>query len=399
MAVRSFTSSSDAQHRGEPVATRPGFVRQTASDRPGVAQPVPERDIPERAWGPIWIGAVVLALLLTGAWEWHWRAYGAIPSYRNSDGQWIQQRRRIDNGEGDALVLVGSSRTMFDMQLPVWKKVTGEQPIQLALEGTSGLPVMEDLAKDPKFHGRLMVGVATSLFFTGGNGRFKTLKDWRKQTPTKRMGTWLSMRFIEPYFAFDDPDFALETVMARWPWPTRTGKPAYEDVRKLSMSDEDRNAYMWPKVVDDKAYRDMARHIWSQLWSGPYKVPTTKKAMAKMTKTADEALDRAVKAVRELRAHGARVVFVRQPVIGPYFAFENRIEPPAETWERLLKRTGAPGISFTDDPQLQGFKPPEWSHLKHADARIYTARLAPKVEQLFAQQASGQVANVTGKAQ
>ena len=399
MAVRSFTSSSDAQHRGEPVATRPGFVRQTASDRPGVAQPVPERDIPERAWGRIWIGAVVLAVVLTGLWEWHWRAYGAIPSYRNSDGQWIQQRRRIDNGEGNALVLVGSSRTMFDMQLPVWKKVTGEQPIQLALEGTSALPAMEDLAADPKFHGRLMVGVATSLFFTGFDGRFRTLKDWRKQTITKRVGTWLSMRLFEPYLAFYQKDFALRNVMARWPWPSRTDKPPYEGVRKLSMSDADRNAYMWPKVVNDKAYRDMARRIWAQQWSGPYADTFNAKAVAKRTKAANAAIDRAVKAVKLLRAHGARVVFVRQPVIGPYYAYENRIEPPAKTWERLLKRTGAPGISFTDEPQLQGFKPPEWSHLKHADARIYTARLAPKVERLFAQQATGQVANVTGKAQ
>ena len=151
--MRSSTSSSD-EYR-EPIATRPGFVRQTASDRPGVAQPVPERDIPDRAWGPIWIGAVLLAVLLTGAWEWHWRAYGVTPSYRNSDGQWAQQRRRIDHGEGDALVLIGSSRTLFDMQLPVWKQVTGEQPIQLSLEGTSSLPALEDLAADPKFHGQI----------------------------------------------------------------------------------------------------------------------------------------------------------------------------------------------------------------------------------------------------
>ena len=27
-------------------------IRQTASDRPGVAQPVPVRDIPDRPWGP-----------------------------------------------------------------------------------------------------------------------------------------------------------------------------------------------------------------------------------------------------------------------------------------------------------------------------------------------------------
>ncbi|HEX5305976.1 MAG TPA: hypothetical protein VFW82_07820 [Dyella sp.] len=62
----SISSSERGQHR---EAARPGFVRQTASDRPGVAQPVPERDIPERPWARIWLGALTVALLLLGAWE------------------------------------------------------------------------------------------------------------------------------------------------------------------------------------------------------------------------------------------------------------------------------------------------------------------------------------------
>ncbi len=381
--MRSFTSSSES--RGEPIATRPGFVRQTAADRPGIAQPVPERDIPERPWGSIWIGAVLLAVLLTGAWEWHWRAFGVTPSYRNSNGQWAQQRRRIDDGEGDALVLIGSSRTLFDMQLPAWKKVTGEQPIQLSLEGTSALPALQDLAADRKFHGRLLVGVTTSLFFTGFAYRGDAIRDWRKRTPTKRIGTWLSMHFIEPYFAFDDPDYALETVLARqlW-WPVRAGTHPHVSVRKLSLSDYDRNTHMWPKVVTDAAYRALARSIWAQQWRDP--PPPMLDTPAKRQALADQQIDLAVKAVKELRAHGARVIFVRQPVIGPYRAFEDQTEPVVTTWDVLLKRTGAPGLVFSDYPELRDFKPPEWSHLSHADAIRYTTLIAPMVERLFAQE-------------
>ena len=46
------------------LSLRAGSVRLTASDRPGVAQPVPEREVPPRPWGPILIGAAVLAVLL-----------------------------------------------------------------------------------------------------------------------------------------------------------------------------------------------------------------------------------------------------------------------------------------------------------------------------------------------
>src|SRR5688572_27825697 len=91
---------------------RPGFVRLTASDRPGVAQPVPERDIPPQPWGRILLGACVLFLLLMAAWEAYWRDYGAVPGYRNSNGAWAEQRRRIDQGEGGKTVLVGSSRIL-----------------------------------------------------------------------------------------------------------------------------------------------------------------------------------------------------------------------------------------------------------------------------------------------
>ena len=92
------SSTSSSEHA---VSERPGFVRMTAADRPGVAQPVPERDIPDRPWGGILWAALVLFLILMTAWEMHWRAYGGVPGYRNSDGEWVAQRRRID--EEDAL--------------------------------------------------------------------------------------------------------------------------------------------------------------------------------------------------------------------------------------------------------------------------------------------------------
>src|SRR5690348_2372608 len=92
------------------IALRPG-LRQTAADRPGQAQPVPERDIPDRRWGAILLAALVMTLLMLGAWEWHWRSFGVEPSITNSDALWASQRRRIDQGEGNgATVLIGSSR-------------------------------------------------------------------------------------------------------------------------------------------------------------------------------------------------------------------------------------------------------------------------------------------------
>ena len=374
----SSISSSDQVHADHVVSTS-GAERLTAADRPGVAQPVPVRDIPVQPWNRIFLGALVLFALLMGAWEWHWRAFGAKPTIANSAGLWATQRRRIDNGEGNATVLLGASRILFDVQLDVWEKLAGKRPIQLALEGTTPLIFMEDLAADPKFTGHLLVGVAPDLFFSGYAYRGDVFKFYLKETPSQRVGQWLSMHFIEPYFAFDDPDFALATVLERQDWPARPGKTWRIDVRKLRVSEMDRNTHIWDKVENDPEYRELARSIWLQHFTPNEDTPPPEK----MRQTLNEQIDRAVKAVTTLRARGVQVLFVRPPSAGAYLEFENKVLPRARTWDVLLARTGAPGIHFEDYPELQGLELPEWSHLTHADAQRYTDALYRIIERDF----------------
>ncbi|HJU07996.1 MAG TPA: hypothetical protein VJ727_05890 [Rhodanobacteraceae bacterium] len=370
------------------IALRPG-LRLTASDRPGVAQPVPERDIPDRPWGAILFAVLIMTLLMLGAWEWHWRAYGVEPSIANSDGLWATQRRRIDNGEGDgATVIVGSSRLLFDMQLPVWQKLSGQRPIQLALEGTSPMFALEDLADDPNFrNGRLLVDVAPELFFSGFALRQGVLKYTRKQSPSQRIGQWLSMHFVEPYLAFDDPDYALPTVLARqeW-WPARLGMHSRTPVRKLMVVvDEDRASHIWDKLEKDPVYAKLAQSIWTQHLAPSPDDPSP----AQLQKTIDEQIARAAAAVAKLRKRNVQVIFVRTPSTGVYLAWENKVFPRAKTWDVLLAKTGAPGVHFQDHPELQGFWLPEWSHLAARDAMRFTAALYAIVERDIEHRAPG----------
>jgi hypothetical protein len=358
---------------------RPGLVvRQTAADRPGVAQPVPERDVPARPWLLLCACAFALAAGLVGLWEAHWRAFGAPTGYyANDDSQWAAERRRINQGEGGGTVLIGSSRVLFDVQLDVWQQATGVRPIQLALEGTSSVLTLEDLAADPDFTGRLLVGVAPDLFFSGFGYRTSAITGFHKEGPSRRIGHWLSQRMVEPYFAFYDQDFALGEVVDRLPWPQRPGMKPARPVRKLSLMEADRNTHMWPKVVDDPDYRAMAQQIWAVRLHGP--PPPMVDTPAKAAALAEKQIARAVAAVKTLRARGVRIVFVRPPSGGDYYEFEKRALARERTWDVLLQRTGMPGIHFEDYPQLQETDLPEWSHLSHAAARHYTAALAPLV--------------------
>ncbi|HEY3783665.1 MAG TPA: hypothetical protein VGL55_00115 [Steroidobacteraceae bacterium] len=347
------------------------YARQTAADRPGVAQPVPTRPVPEQPWGRIVIGMLVLLVSLVIGWEWLWRTYGALPGVSNTYGLWAIQRRRIDAGEGDATVLLGASRILYDIQLPVWERRTGRRPIQLAFEGTSPLPYLEDLAEDPKFTGRALIGIAPELAFSGYAYQGGGVHYARKESPSQKVGQWLSMHLIEPYFAFDDPDFALATVLERLPWPERPGRFWETQVRKLGYHEVDRNSYLWSKVGEDRAYRDLWRTIWAQSFEPSPQDPSPEEAL----KTEKEQIERISKAVRKLRARGVQVLFVRMPSNGEYLAHENRLFPRARTWDILLAASAVPGIHFEDYPQLQGYYLPEWSHMTLAEAERFTAAL------------------------
>ena len=377
-------SSSDVGVTAAEKFDRPGFVRLTASDRPGIAQPVPERDIPVQPWGRVFWVAIVLFVILLGGWEWYWRDYGVTPAYANSNDSWAAQRRRIVNGEGNSTVLIGSSRMLFDVQLPIWESATGKRPIQLALEGTSAVPVLEDLADDTNFTGRLLIGVAPDLFFSGFAYRGAAIPYFHKQSLSQRSGHWLSQHFVEPYFAFYDGDYALNTVVRRQAWPARPGVPQRISVRKLALSDADRNTHLWQKVETDPAYQAQARRIWAQNFTGPPR--PNMDTPEKLQKLIDKQISRATAAVSTLRARGVRLTFVRLPSDGDYYAFEKKVFPRAQTWDALLQRTGSTGIHFEDYPQLQGYYLPEWSHVSASEANRLTSALVPLVEQEFSRQ-------------
>jgi hypothetical protein len=378
----SISNFESAAEQGSAFA-RPGFVTQTASDRPGVAQPVPERYIPARPWGRVHLVSLLLTVLLIGGWELHWRGYGGEPSYRNSNGSWAEQRRRIDTGEGEALVLIGSSRTLFDIQLPVWQEVAGERPIQLALEGTSAVPILEDLAADPNFTGRLVVGVTPNLFFLAFATHGDVLPYFHNQRPSQRVGHWLSQHLIEPYFAFDNSDFALGEVVERQDWPVRPGKEEPYRVRKLAVSEADRNTHMWSKVEEDPAYRELARSVWLKFINSP--PPPFLDTPEKTQAVIKGEIGKAVAAVQKLRARGAKVVFLRLPSAGPYHEAELASMPRELTWDKLLEATGAKGLNFEDYPEMQNYDLPEWSHVSTADSIKLTRFVAPLLEKALAE--------------
>ena len=142
----------------------PAGLRQTASNRPGQAQPVPTRDIPLRPW--VRIGTCVffaVALLLAG-WEWNARRNLGLRAgdIGDSPQAWAEARRAADTSQ---VAIVGDSRILFDTDQARFEALTGVRPTQVAFVGTNSRTLLEHFANDPKFHGLLLVGMADTMYF------------------------------------------------------------------------------------------------------------------------------------------------------------------------------------------------------------------------------------------
>ncbi len=331
-----------------------------------------DRPLPGKSLRPGALIGLITAVLLLSGWELYWRDYGSTPSYRNSEGLWAMQRRRINRGEGDKTVITGSSRIFFDLQLNAWEREAGERPIQLALEGTTPVPLMEDLAGDPDFTGTLLVGVSPGLMFSGFAYRGEAFTRYRDESPSQWLGQRISM-LAEPYLAFYHHDYSLFTVIKRQALPERDGVQFESDVRRLATFGKDRATRMFSKVETDEAYADIAKRIWAEGF-----IPIEDREEEWLTgalENRNKQIERAVTATKKMQERGVEVIFLRNPAEGHYAISEPTYNPRVETWDVLLEQTGAIGIHWQDHEELQGYWLPEWSHLSGSEADRYTKAL------------------------
>jgi hypothetical protein len=367
----SSTSSSDTT-----TTTRPGLVRLTASDRPGVAQPVPVRDIPAQPWSRILAAALFLILIATGAWEWRMRALG-LQAGDLDDGPsfWAEQRRRLDGGDVKIAIL-GDSRILYDTDLARFESLTGVRPVQLAIAGTNALPFLESLANAVHFNGFAIVGIADRSYFRDGPGLGgPALERYRFESPAVHL-SFLLHRALSRVFAFLDDNYRLNRLVRHLDEGWRAGAPfpVNERLWKLGTVMDDRQTFLWTRVENDPRVRAHQRSSWARA------------APPVSASTILTTIERTRIAVAKIRARGGEVVFVRPPSAPELRVYEEQTLPRSRGWDRLLEGAGVRGVHFADDPAMQGLVLPEYSHLSRACATVFTdayvravAKLTPRL--------------------
>ncbi|HEX6333950.1 MAG TPA: hypothetical protein VFZ78_06970 [Flavisolibacter sp.] len=319
-------------------------------------------------------------LVLTGlsAWEWHLRNKGLEISYDDGKELWAHVRAKAYADPATSTVFIGSSRIKYDLDISTWRKRTGRDAVQLAIEGSSPLPVLHDLANDDKFRGDLVVDVTEGLFFATRPGAADDptqFKDYfYDQTPAQQFSCNIH-RSLESGLVFLDRDnFSINAMLDKNRPADRPGVfnfPLFPlEFGRVTIG---RQNLMTDEFLVDTSLQNMVTGNWLFFRSINKEPPASGARL--------DSIINAVKiSVEKIRARGGSVLFVRTPSSGPFWKGEQAAFPREKYWERLLKGTNSPGVHFADYPETAGFICPEWSHLSPKDAITYTLRFADILE-------------------
>lgn len=322
--------------------------------------------------------ALLLGILSLGAWELYWRVDGKIPDIDDNKDLWAVQRAKVETLSETGVVLMGSSRVLFDIQLNQWEEETGIRPIQLASAGASPLPIFHDIVNNTDFNGTIVVGVTPSLFFST---TFPEASPWKraqsrvehykKRTYAQRLNHVLSLPLQKNLvlISTSEEGFSDDIDLKSLLYSVKLGEkrlqePPFPPFFKFEYMAEDRNNRMSDKTVNDTAFARTVKNAWKAM------VESNDKPPQKEETTNFFAVD-----AKKFKDRGGNLILLRCPSTGMFKDIESKHFARNDFWEALVKTTEAKAYHYEDYDQFKDIECPEWSHLSGEDADFFTKEL------------------------
>lgn len=339
--------------------------------------------LPQLHWLAVLGGALAIAAAFAGIMELRLAIRGFRPSVIDSPRSWIRQRERVDALGDRALILVGSSRVLLDLDLQTLRRETGLEPVQLAVDGSSFVPVLRGLADDPRVRGTILVDLAENVLALpakpdaaygyeaayerqrGAIPNFEMSEDYlsgilrgqlRSYADGTRPITALRLRILDktptPQYLRMLPD---REVLADY---SQVPQPQFYYLRVM------RNLNQSVPMAG-RSYRDIESDfaariaVLSPFDNGLFLASLP--AMAKMT--------------GDIQSHGGKVIYATFPTTGYVRLMDDKRFPRLLFWDRFAASVGAPALNFEDAPALRGFYCPDGSHLDMNSRAGFTSAL------------------------
>ncbi|QLQ30539.1 MAG: hypothetical protein HZT40_01665 [Candidatus Thiothrix singaporensis] len=114
--------------------------------------------LPTGNWLATWLITFILCLTSVLGWEWYCRHIGFTPEgVADTADLWVQARKRASTVGKDGVILIGASRIQLGINTEVMSHYIKTHPVQLALDGSQFMPVLENIAADDNITGTVIV--------------------------------------------------------------------------------------------------------------------------------------------------------------------------------------------------------------------------------------------------
>ena len=316
-----------------------------------------------RHWLKTWLLAASLAILVVAVWEGALRTAGFTPEFADNIALWLSARHRLSQPDPSVIAVLGASRVQRAIDVEVLSAQLGRPVVQLAVEGSSGLPVLENLAADPRFRGTVIISIAPPFSFNrrlskldAGN-QAAWVRDYLLQSRSRRMEQEMRLA-VQGLFAFRSANAAVSRTI-----------PAFLDSGSFPGPDF--------KSTD----RNRRTHIFPDRYEQVVNQDTTVKLYRENTEAYEprgfgELLQYFSTLVQILNAKGSRVFVVRLPSEGAVLDFERQLFPKDRFWNAMQRSMNARFMHFDDYPALAGYMSEDGSHVETAMAAEFTSQLA-----------------------
>ena len=320
--------------------------------------------------------AISLSIIGLASWESYWRSQGYSPNLNDDKTLWAVQRSKVDKATDKQVLILGSSRAYFDIQLNEFEQSTGIRPIQLASTGSSPLPIFNDIVENTDFTGTVIIGVTPGLFFST---TYPEAPPWKRPqskvdhardlTYAQLMNFYLSLPLQQNlvFISADEEEWAddidLKALLRRVKIGNRTGAPEQPPFYNFGEVTTGRNMSMGNRASTDTAFANTIIKVWHFFGKGA--PPPDKESTSNYF----------IKDAKKFIAKGGNIILVRFPSSGGTRIGENMGLPREQYWDDLLTKTNIKGYHFEDYQQLKDFTCPEESHLSENDAKIFTKDL------------------------
>ncbi len=317
--------------------------------------------------------ALVLSIIGIVSWELYLRSQGLYPTIDDNEALWAMQRQRVEKATKNDILLIGSSRVLFDMQLNEWQEQIGIRPIQLASVGSSPLPIFHDLVNNTNYNGTIIIGVTPGLFFST---TFPEAQPWqwpqskvdyyKKRTYAQISNHLLSLPLQQNLtFLSDDQGvdgIKLKELLGKIKIGNRAADPMppFHEFGEIAL---DRNLKMKQITVTDTAYANSIKKVW--MFFGKDAPAPDKKSTVEFF----------LKDLKIFKERGGNAILVRCPSSGALRAGENLGLPRKDFWDDLVKQADIKAYHFEDYDQIKNLTCPEWSHLSAKDAQYFTTEI------------------------